>query len=155
MILSTGAAQYLLCVDSMGDGLRGTFDACRTGANSDDCTCRCDTNGIASAKGCPGDRCSCARSTRCISPESMRISDTASIAQCSRSAVSTSPAIEAALRPARMNPSNAENSDSANSVTTCASAHTSDFRENNTRPDSTTSSYSRIHADVDVKPCLG
>ena len=66
----------------------------------------------------------------------MRTSD---IAQSSRSAVSTSPAIEAALRPARMNPSNAENSNSANSVTTCASAHTSDFHENNTRPDSTTS----------------
>ena len=63
------AAQYLLCVDSMGDGLRGTFDACRTGANSDDCTCRCDTNEIASARGCLGnDRCSRARSTRCISP---------------------------------------------------------------------------------------
>ena len=29
------AAQYLLCVDSMGDGLRGAFDACRI---SDDCT---------------------------------------------------------------------------------------------------------------------
>ena len=58
--------------------------------------------------------------------------------------MSTSPAIEAALRPARMNPSNAENGDSANSVTTCASAHTSDFHENNTRPDNTTSTVASM-----------
>ena len=47
-----------------------------------------------------------------------------------------------------MNPSNAENGDSANSVTTCASAHTSDFHENNTRPDSTTSTVASMRISM-------